>query len=108
MIELLNRELLQVNSQSAAIVCVFLQEQINKYWELLNKVLLGTPDGPVMPELYVVPQEMLHEEKRKPKSTKKIPAGRIPHLWGQSLFLLGSMLKEGLIFPGISSTPTRV
>ena len=76
------------------------QDQIDKYWRLLNKVILNTPDGLVMPELYVVPKEKINEEKKSPKSTVRTASGKIPHLWGQSLFIVGSMLKEGLIYPG--------
>ena len=71
-----------------------------KYWHVLNKVILKTPDGLVMPELYVVPKEKINEEKSNPHSTVRIAAGKIPHLWGQSLFIVGCMLKEGLIRPG--------
>ena len=77
-----------------------LQAQIDKYWNLLRKVMLPSPEGLVMPELYVVPEEKIHEEKITPKSTMRVPAGKIPHLWGQSLFIVASLLKEQLLSPG--------
>ncbi|CAF5218205.1 unnamed protein product, partial [Rotaria magnacalcarata] len=39
-------------------------------------------------------------EKSNPHSTDRIPMGRIPHMWGQSLFVLAMLVKDGFLAPG--------
>lgn len=39
-------------------------------------------------------------EKKEPHSQERIPLGKTPHLWGQSLYILGELLLDGFIVPG--------
>ena len=39
-------------------------------------------------------------EYRDPKSQKRVAAGKMPQMWGQSLYVLGCLIKEGYLVPG--------
>ena len=53
-----------------------------------------------MPELYSVSKENMTAEEVQPGSQTREPQGRIPFMWGQSLFVIGRLLQEGFIAPG--------
>ncbi|KAK3533239.1 hypothetical protein QTP70_013657 [Hemibagrus guttatus] len=53
-----------------------------------------------MPELYAVPPDKVEEEYRNPHSVDRVTTGQLPHLWGQSLYILSSLLVEGFLAPG--------
>lgn len=36
----------------------------------------------------------MDEEYKNPHTVDRIPLGKLPHLWGQSLYILGSLLAE--------------
>lgn len=40
------------------------------------------------------------EEQRNPGSQDRVPGGKIPHMWGQSLYILGELLLHGFLSPG--------
>uniref|UniRef100_A0A8D0HSB1 Phosphorylase b kinase regulatory subunit n=1 Tax=Sphenodon punctatus TaxID=8508 RepID=A0A8D0HSB1_SPHPU len=40
------------------------------------------------------------EESETPHSVDRVPVGKLPHLWGQSLYVLGSLLAEGFLATG--------
>ena len=42
----------------------------------------------------------VEEEYKKPKSQDRVVGGKIPQMWGQSLFVIGRLVKEGFLFPG--------
>lgn len=42
----------------------------------------------------------MEDEKRDPHSTNRMPMGRVPHMWGQSLYILAMLVKEGFLAPG--------
>ena len=64
----------------------------------------GAPGGPrwaaPLPELYLVPEELLALERRNPGSQRRVANENVPLLWTQSLAWLGEMLLEGLIEAG--------
>ncbi|KAL2087760.1 hypothetical protein ACEWY4_016588 [Coilia grayii] len=75
--------------------------QVQEYREALDEVLIRGKNGiRLMPELYAVPAEKVEEEYRNPHSVDRVAAGQLPHLWGQSLYILGSLLAEGFLAPG--------
>jgi len=39
-------------------------------------------------------------EKADPRSQERVPSGKLPHLWGQSLYLLSQLLMDGFLAPG--------
>lgn len=48
----------------------------------------------LVPELYTVPPEKVAEEYKQPGSQSRVPVGRCPFLWAQSLYILGKLLQE--------------
>ncbi|MEA5576303.1 glycoside hydrolase family 15 protein [Anabaena sp. UHCC 0451] len=76
------------------------QEQVKKYQELLEELLVERDGLQLLPELYYVPEENIEAEKLEPHSQTRLPNENIPLVWAQSLYLLGKMLSEGLIAVG--------
>ncbi|KAM3936327.1 phosphorylase b kinase regulatory subunit alpha, liver isoform [Leptodactylus fuscus] len=77
------------------------QVQVQEYREALEGVLIRGKHGiRLVPELYAVPHNKIEEEYHNPHTVDRIHLGKLPHLWGQSLFVLGSLLAEGFISPG--------
>ncbi|BFZ24344.1 hypothetical protein BsWGS_27383 [Bradybaena similaris] len=76
-------------------------DEVRKYQTLLEDSMLVSEEGiPVVPELYSVPTELVEKEHDKPNSQKRVATGRIPHMWSQSIYILGQLMIEGLISPG--------
>ncbi|XP_073457089.1 phosphorylase b kinase regulatory subunit alpha, skeletal muscle isoform-like [Aquarana catesbeiana] len=76
-------------------------EQVQEYREALEGVLIKGKHGVrLVPELYSVPEEKVEEEYRNPHSVDRIPMGKLPHMWGQSLYILGCLMSEGFLAPG--------
>ncbi|KAL2079654.1 hypothetical protein ACEWY4_025398 [Coilia grayii] len=77
------------------------QEQVQEYREALDGILIKQKDGiRLVPELYSVPPEKVEEEYVNPHTVERIPMGKCPLKWGQSLYILGSLLAEGFLAPG--------
>ncbi|BFZ14817.1 hypothetical protein BsWGS_17856 [Bradybaena similaris] len=77
------------------------QEQVETYQIKLDEVLLKSEDGiPIVPELYTVPKELVDLEYENPGSQTRIADGKIPHMWGQSMYILGRLMIEGFLSPG--------
>ncbi|CAF87580.1 unnamed protein product, partial [Tetraodon nigroviridis] len=75
--------------------------QVQEYQEALEGILIKQKDGiRLLPELYSVPAEKVEEEYVNPHSVERIPMGKCPLMWGQSLYILGNLLSEGLLAPG--------
>uniref|UniRef100_A0A3Q2QXE3 Phosphorylase b kinase regulatory subunit n=1 Tax=Fundulus heteroclitus TaxID=8078 RepID=A0A3Q2QXE3_FUNHE len=76
-------------------------EQVQEYQEALEGILIKQKDGiKLLPELYSVPQDKVDEEYENPHSVERIPMGKCPLKWGQSLYILGKLLTEGFLAPG--------
>ncbi|XP_072170928.1 probable phosphorylase b kinase regulatory subunit alpha [Diadema setosum] len=77
------------------------KEQADEYAEALEEIMVRNSDGTkIVPELYYVPSDKVELEYKNPHSQDRLPGGKIPQLWGQSLYILGSLLREGFIAPG--------
>uniref|UniRef100_A0A1A8RTE2 Phosphorylase b kinase regulatory subunit n=1 Tax=Nothobranchius rachovii TaxID=451742 RepID=A0A1A8RTE2_9TELE len=77
------------------------QEQVQEYQEALEGILIKQKDGiKLLPELYSVPPDKVEEEYMNPHSVERIPMGKCPLKWGQSLYILGKLLSEGFLAPG--------
>ena len=64
-------------------------------------MVTGGPDGiHYVPELYSVTLENLFAEQQDPGSQDRYPAGRIPLMWAQSLYVIGGLLQQRHIAPG--------
>uniref|UniRef100_A0AAY4C268 Phosphorylase b kinase regulatory subunit n=1 Tax=Denticeps clupeoides TaxID=299321 RepID=A0AAY4C268_9TELE len=76
-------------------------EQVQEYREALDGILIKQKDGiRLVPELYSVPSDKVDVEYVNPHSVERIPMGKCPLKWGQSLYVLGSLLAEGFLAPG--------
>ncbi|XP_034536645.1 phosphorylase b kinase regulatory subunit alpha, liver isoform [Notolabrus celidotus] len=77
------------------------QVQVQEYREALEGVLIRGKNGiKLLPELYAVPHAKMEEEYSSPHSVDRVAMGQLPHMWGQSLYILGSLLAEGFLAPG--------
>ncbi|KAJ3219851.1 hypothetical protein HDU67_009039 [Dinochytrium kinnereticum] len=54
----------------------------------------------LVPELYIVPRESVSQEKSEPNSVNRIANENVPLVWAQSLYILGSLLRDDLLSPG--------
>ncbi|XP_072942269.1 probable phosphorylase b kinase regulatory subunit alpha isoform X1 [Epargyreus clarus] len=71
------------------------------YMQRLEKIMLRKEDGmKLVPELYSVPAEKADLEQADPGSQERIPLGRCPFIWAQSLYILGKLLQEGFLAVG--------
>ncbi|XP_034020856.1 phosphorylase b kinase regulatory subunit alpha, skeletal muscle isoform isoform X2 [Thalassophryne amazonica] len=76
-------------------------EQVQEYQEALEGILIKQKDGiRLVPELYSVPAEKVEEEYMNPHTVERVPMGKCPLKWGQSLYVLGNLLSEGFLAPG--------
>ncbi|XP_032083928.1 phosphorylase b kinase regulatory subunit alpha, skeletal muscle isoform isoform X2 [Thamnophis elegans] len=76
-------------------------EQVQEYREALEGVLIKGKDGlRLVPELYCVPLEKVEEECRHPHTVDRLPVGKLPLMWAQSLYILGCLMAEGFLAPG--------
>ncbi|XP_063793096.1 phosphorylase b kinase regulatory subunit alpha, skeletal muscle isoform isoform X3 [Pseudophryne corroboree] len=76
-------------------------EQVQEYREALESVLIKGKNGvQLIPELYSVPEDMVEEEYEHPHTVDRKPMGKLPHMWGQSLYILGCLMSEGFLAPG--------
>ncbi|XP_056396205.1 phosphorylase b kinase regulatory subunit alpha, skeletal muscle isoform isoform X2 [Hyla sarda] len=76
-------------------------EQVQEYREAIESVLIKGPHGVrLVPELYSVPENSVEEEYQNPHTVDRIPQGKLPHMWGQSLYILGCLMSEGFLAPG--------
>uniref|UniRef100_A0A3B4T8E1 Phosphorylase b kinase regulatory subunit n=1 Tax=Seriola dumerili TaxID=41447 RepID=A0A3B4T8E1_SERDU len=77
------------------------QVQVQEYREALEGILIRGKNGiKLVPELYSVPRDKVEEEYSNPHSVDRVAMGQLPHMWGQSLYILGCLLAEGFLAPG--------
>uniref|UniRef100_A0A672L5Q9 Phosphorylase b kinase regulatory subunit n=1 Tax=Sinocyclocheilus grahami TaxID=75366 RepID=A0A672L5Q9_SINGR len=80
---------------------MFLSSQVQEYREALEGIMIKQKDGVrLLPELYSVPPDKVDEEYVNPHTVERIPMGKCPLKWGQSLYVLGNLLAEGFLAPG--------
>uniref|UniRef100_A0A8C6XW03 Phosphorylase b kinase regulatory subunit n=1 Tax=Naja naja TaxID=35670 RepID=A0A8C6XW03_NAJNA len=76
-------------------------EQVQEYREALEGVLVKGKNGlRLVPELYCVPLEKVEEEYSHPHTVERLPVGKLPLMWAQSLYILGCLMAEGFLAPG--------
>jgi phosphorylase kinase alpha/beta subunit len=76
------------------------RDQILFYQERLAALEVEVNGLGLLPELYYVPAEQLDLERDKPGSQTRQPNDNIPLVWAQSLYLLGQLVRDGLLKPG--------
>ena len=72
-------------------------EAATRYRNKLESLLVEQNGQQLLPELYVVPVDSIASEKANPKSQERVPNENVPLVWAQSLFMLGSLLQDGLL-----------
>ncbi|CAF0780748.1 unnamed protein product [Brachionus calyciflorus] len=76
-------------------------EQVEVISTNLEDVLIKDEESiKLVPELYAVPAYKVEEEYKNPKSQDRVPLGKVPHMWGQSLYIISKLLRDNLIAPG--------
>lgn len=74
---------------------------MDEYSEMLERVCIRTDDGlRLIPEVYVVQPDRVNREKQTPHSEPRLPAGQIPFLWAQSLYIVAHLLHDEYVSPG--------
>ncbi|PZC75659.1 hypothetical protein B5X24_HaOG205766 [Helicoverpa armigera] len=77
------------------------KNNVTEYTQMLEKIMLRKDDGiKLVPELYSVPADKADLEQQNPGSQERIPLGRCPFIWAQSLYILGKLLQEGFLAVG--------
>ncbi len=71
--------------------------QAEEYAARLETLCVDVDGQRLLPELYYVAAEHIDAEKAAPHSQPRLPNENIPLVWAQSLYVLGSMLRDGLI-----------
>ena len=72
-------------------------EAATAYRGKLENLLVEQNGQQLLPELYIVPLDSIAAEKVDPHSQERVPNENIPLVWAQSLFMLGSLLQDGLL-----------
>ena len=78
------------------------EERWSEAWqwrERLQRVAVQVNGVELLPELYVVPEDAVEAERRRPGSQARIPNDNVPLLWTQSLTWLGDLMLLGLLRP---------
>ncbi|XP_073677585.1 phosphorylase b kinase regulatory subunit alpha, skeletal muscle isoform-like [Garra rufa] len=76
-------------------------EQVQEYRDALDGILIRGKNGlRLVPELYSVPPDKVDEEYVNPHTVERVPVGKCPLKWGQSLYILGNLLAEGFLAAG--------
>ena len=70
------------------------------YVQRLESLLVEQNGWGLLPELYFVSGDRLDAERAQPHSQTRIPNGNVPLVWAQSLYLLGRLLRDGLLAIG--------
>ena len=53
-----------------------------------------------VPELYSFTMNTLTAEQQNPGSQQRVPAGRIPFMWAQALYVIACLMEQKYIAPG--------
>ncbi len=68
-----------------------------RYRSKLEELLVEQNGQQLLPELYIVPKASIAAEKADPHSQQRVPNENVPLVWAQSLFILGSLIQDGLL-----------
>lgn len=75
-------------------------EESRMWLEKLNPLFVEQEGQMLLPELYIVPRDLIAAEKLSPGSQERTPNENVPLVWAQSLFILSEMIMEGILRPG--------
>jgi phosphorylase kinase alpha/beta subunit len=74
-------------------------EDIAFWQKKLQPLFVEQNEEKLLPELYIVPEEYISEEKQNPGSQIRIPNENVPLVWAQSLYMLSDMILDGVLSP---------
>ena len=70
------------------------------YWQKKLQPLFVESNGQkLLPELYIVSEEQIKDEKENPGSQSRIPNENVPLVWAQSLYMLSDMILDDILHP---------
>ncbi|MEQ1637927.1 MAG: glycoside hydrolase family 15 protein [Methylococcales bacterium] len=72
-------------------------EVASEYRQKLEGLAVEQQGQHLLPELYVVPVDLIAAEQANPHSQTRVPNENIPLVWAQSLYILGSLIQDGLL-----------
>ena len=75
------------------------KDEVARWHEKLSHLFVEEDGQQLLPELYIVPKELVEAEKANPKSQTRVPNENIPLVWAQSLYMLSEMMMDGLLTP---------
>ena len=68
--------------------------QAEEFCQLVDELSVAKDGSMLVPELYLVPEEGMSEETVMPGSSERVPGGRCPFMWAQSLHVISKLLLE--------------
>lgn len=72
-------------------------QQAKIYREKLDQLLIEQNGDKLLPELYRVPENLIEAEREQPGSQQREANENVPLVWAQSLYILGSLIQDGLL-----------
>lgn len=72
-------------------------EEAQSYRQKLEGLLVEQNGQKLLPEIYYVPFDKIEAERKNPGSQDRLPNENIPLVWAQSLYILGSLVQDGLL-----------
>ena len=70
---------------------------IELYRRKLEPLFIEQDGMKLLPELYIVPKELIDAEKENPNTQKRVPNENLPLVWAQSLFILSDMIMDDIL-----------
>ncbi len=71
-----------------------------EHWQKKLQPLFIEEDGiQLLPELFVVPHELIEAEKLNPGTQTRVANENLPLVWAQSLYMLCDMILDGILHP---------
>ena len=74
-------------------------EHAFEFTEALEKLAVASTGMKLLPELYIVTEENISTEYASPGTTQRIPGGRCPFMWAQSMYVVAKLLQEEFLAP---------
>ena len=74
-------------------------QEITVWREKLQPLFVEQEGQQLLPELYIVPKELIAAEKEHPGSQRRVPNENLPLVWAQSLYILSELILDGLLDP---------
>lgn len=68
--------------------------------KIMHKIFFQDKNFLCVAESFTLPHGNVEKEKTKPGSQSRIAVGKLPYLWGQSLYVLCKLIDEDFLLPG--------